>query len=102
MSVASDPGTSTTCASTPRRVLKAAAEEVVRPARLELATFGFVVRRSIQLSYGRTSRSPGTCGSESLPQERARGGAPDGAASAARQTRARKARQYAWPASGSV
>ncbi len=25
----------------------------VRPARIELATFGFVVQHSIQLSYGR-------------------------------------------------
>ncbi len=29
--------------------------EVARPARFELATYGFVVRHSIQLSYGRIS-----------------------------------------------
>jgi hypothetical protein len=28
----------------------------VRPARIELATFGFVVQHSIQLSYGRIGR----------------------------------------------
>gem|GEM_PF-2421435 len=29
-------------------------KSLVRPARVELAAFGFVVQRSIQLSYGRT------------------------------------------------
>jgi hypothetical protein len=29
---------------------------MVRPARIELATFGFVDQRSIQLSYGRISK----------------------------------------------
>jgi hypothetical protein len=29
-------------------------EKVVRPARVELATFWFVAKRSIQLSYGRS------------------------------------------------
>ncbi len=30
---------------------------MVRPARLELATFWFVARRSIQLSYGRARKT---------------------------------------------
>jgi hypothetical protein len=29
---------------------------LVRPARFELATYGFVVRHSIQLSYGRMKK----------------------------------------------
>ena len=32
---------------------------VVRPGRLERLTYGFEVRRSIQLSYGRTALKPG-------------------------------------------
>jgi hypothetical protein len=36
-----------------RKVFVFSYEEVVRPARVELATFWFVARRSIQLSYGR-------------------------------------------------
>jgi hypothetical protein len=32
----------------------------MRPARIELATFGFVVQHSIQLSYGRIMMSEST------------------------------------------
>ena len=67
---------------------------MVRPARLELATFGFVVRRSIQLSYGRSSRPVVTCGNGSLPQDD--GGRALRAANGARgaaQARARQVRQ---------
>src|SRR2546425_4628454 len=67
---------------------------MVRPARLELATFGFVVRRSIQLSYGRSSRPVVTCGSGSLPQDGG-GGAlrAGGGGRGAAQARARQVRQ---------
>jgi hypothetical protein len=38
-------------------MLRNTAKELVRPAGIEPATYGFEVRRSVQLSYGRPDRS---------------------------------------------
>jgi hypothetical protein len=48
------------------RAIRKLLKRVVRPERVELPTFWFVARRSIQLSYGRTrlQRTTGSCSEE--------------------------------------
>src|SRR5262245_61082064 len=61
------PDAGTGCHATPRD----SSGSVVRPAGIEPATYGFEVRRSVQLSYGRADRPP----LATSPRLRFRGGA---------------------------
>ena len=53
--------------------LRNPAKELVRPAGIEPATYGFEVRRSVQLSYGRPGRSPLATSSRPLDSREERG-----------------------------